>query len=259
MTGVQKGIKIDAIVIAIFIICIIINGIIMLIGSLGYSKGNVNYSEEYSNIRRIEIDLNTTNLEIKYGDKYSVEASNVTDKFKVRERNGNLYIEEDSFWLFGNNNAGKVVVYVPDALRELSIDVGAGKTSITGVSAQEFSLDYGAGVISINDSDFTNSEIDGGTGDVNINNTIFTNLELDTGVGEFNFNGQILGRNEINVGIGECNLSLTGGEELYTLNFDKGIGNITLNGTDYGRASYGNGNNIINIDNGIGDVSITFI
>ena len=36
-------------------------------------------------------------------------------------------------------------------------------------------------------------------------------------------------------------------------------GNITLNGSDYGRASYGNGNNIINIDNGIGDVSITFI
>ena len=249
MTGVQKGIKIAAIVLAIFIICIIINGIIMLIGSLGYSKGNINYSEEYSDIRRIEIDLNITNLEIKYGDKYLVEASNVTDKFKVRERNGNLYIEEDSFWLFGNNNAGE----------ELSIDVGAGKTSITGVSAQEFSLDYGAGVISISDSDFTNSEIDGGTGDVNINNTIFTNLELDTGVGEFNFNGQILGRNEINVGIGECNLSLTGGEELYTLNFDKGIGNIILNGTDYGRASYGNGNNIINIDNGIGDVSITFI
>ena len=51
MTGTQKGIKIAAIVLAIFIICIIINGIIMLIGSFAISKGNVNSGQMSSDCR----------------------------------------------------------------------------------------------------------------------------------------------------------------------------------------------------------------
>lgn len=258
MSGVQKGIKIAAIVLAIFIICIIINAILALVGSFAYAEGDITFLESYNDISNIEIDLGTTNLEIKKGVEFKVEASNVTDKFHVRERNGNLYIEEDSFWLFGNNKAGKVIVYVPDYLNELSIDTGAGETTIDSISAREFTLDYGAGVININNSDFSNAEIDGGTGAININNTILTNVELDTGVGEVNFNGEILGRSSINTGIGEVNLTLTGGEDLYSFRLDKGIGNITVNGEDYGRSSYGDGANIIDIDGGIGDITINF-
>ncbi len=258
MSGVQKGIKIAAIVLAIFIICIIINAILALVGSFAYAEGDITFLESYKDISNIEIDLNTTNLEIKKGVEFKVEASNVTDKFHVRKRHNTLYIEEDSFWLFGNNNAGKVIVYVPEYLNELNIDTGAGETSIDSISAKEFTLDYGAGVININNSEFSNAEIDGGTGTININNTILTNSEIDTGVGEVNINGQLLGRSSINSGIGKLNINLTGGESLYELRLDKGIGSITLNGLDYDKSSYGNGINIINIDGGIGEIDINF-
>ena len=258
MSGVQKGIKIAAIVLAIFIICIIINAILALVGSFAYAEGDVTFLESYNNISNIEIDLGTTNLEIKKGVEFKVEASNVTDKFKVKKRNNTLYIEEDSFWLFGNNNAGKVIVYVPEYLEELNIDTGAGTTTINNISARKMNLDHGAGIIEINASTFDNSEIDGGTGEINISSSIFTNLELDTGVGEVNFNGQILGKSNISAGIGEINLTLTGGEELYELRIDKGIGDVFLNGEDYGRSSYGNGANLIDIDGGIGEININF-
>ena len=259
MTGVQKGIKVAAIILAIFIICIIINAIVALVGSFAFSEGDVSFIENYTNISSIEIDLNTTNLEIKVGPEFRVEASNVTNSFEVRERNGNLSIEDDSFWLFGNNNAGKVVVYVPDYLNELSIDTGASETTIDSISAREFSLDYGVGVIAINNCDFANAEIDSGTGEININDTTLTNAQLDAGVGRVNFNGQILGRSSISAGVGEINLSLTGGNDLYSIRFDQGIGTTTIDNEEYNNSSYGNGNNIIDIDGGIGGININFL
>ena len=87
MTGVQKGIKIAAIVLAIFIICLIINAILALVGSFAYAEGDIDFSESYTEVSNIEIELNTTNLEVKVGDTFKVEASNVTDKFKVKKRN----------------------------------------------------------------------------------------------------------------------------------------------------------------------------
>lgn len=258
MTGVQKGIKIAAIVLAIFIICLIINSILALIYSLAYTKGDINFIQSYSNIDSIEIDLSATNLEIKQGPEFKIEASDVTDKFRVRERNGYLSIEEDGFWLFGNNNAGSVTVYVPDYLEELNIDTGAGTVSINDISARYLELNQGAGIIKINDSTFDKSEIDGGTGTIDVDASVLKNMQLDTGVGEVNFRGQILGDSSVDSGIGEVNITLTGGEELYELRIDKGLGDFTINNEDYGRSTYGIGPNKIEIDSGIGSTNILF-
>lgn len=257
MTGVQKGIKIAAIVLAIFIICLIINAILALVGSFAY-EGDVDFVETFTSVDDIVVDLNTINLEIRSGVEFKVEASNVTNRFNVRERNNCLYIEDDSFWLFGNNNAGKVIVYVPLYLDELNIDTGAGTVVINDIRARYLELDQGAGILEINNSQFDKAEVDGGAGTIKVDNSIFTNLELDTGVGEINFNGQILGNSVIDSGIGEVNLTLAGGENLYELIIDKGIGDFKINGEDYGRSSYGNGINKIKLNNGVGEVNVNF-
>ena len=258
MSGVQKGIKIAAIVLAIFIICIIINAILSLIGFLGFSNGDNEFTQSYEDISSIEIDLTSANVEIKEGSEFRVEATNVSDNFKVRERNGNLYIEEDNFW-FWNNSGGEVIIYVPQELNQLDIDTGAGSTIISSITASRLNVDQGVGKIEINDASFANSEIDGGTGTITVANSIFSNMELDSGVGEIEFTGQILGRSSIDSGIGEINLNLTGGEELYTLTIDKGLGDLKINNNSYSSTTYGSGTNRIDIDGGVGEININFL
>lgn len=238
MTSVQKGIKVAAIVLAVFIICIIINAILSVVGYFGLSNNNKNYNNTFSNIKNIEIDLNSANVELRSGEEFRVEANNVSDNLKVRERNGNLYIEEDTFWLW-NNSGGEIIIYVPSILDKLSIDTAAGTTTINDITSRSTDLDMGAGILKVS-------------------NSSLADLELDCGVGDISLMGEILGRSSIDAGVGEINLNLTGGEELYSLDIDKGIGNITINGIDFDSTTYGSGVNKIDIDGGVGDITIDF-
>ena len=252
----QKWIKIGAIALAVFIILIIINAILFLFGIIGgFGRGTKDFSEYYSNINSIEIDVNASSVNIVKGDSFLVEAKGVSQNFKVNNRRNTLEIEEDAFWFF-NNNSGEITIYVPSNLNELVIDGGSGEIKIEDITTNKLELDLGAGLININNSTFNNSDIDGGVGVLNANNTTFTNLSLDSGVGEVNISGNIYGNSEIDGGIGEINLNLSN-ESLYRFIVDKGLGDISVNGTSIS-GTYGNGENVIDIDNGIGAVNITF-
>ena len=257
MTGVQKVIKIAAIVLAIFIICIIINAILSVVGHFSLSNSK-DFTKNYSNINNIEIDLNSASIEIKSGTEFKIEAKNVSDNFKVKERNGNLYIDEDTFWLW-NNSGGKVILYIPTDLNELSIDTGTGTTIIKDITARNLELDMGAGILEIDNSTFYETNIDGGTGSVDVTNSSLTDLELDCGVGDISINGEIIGRSSINAGIGEITLNLTGGEENYSLMLEKGLGSIKINDEEFNNTTYGSGYNKIDIDGGIGSIYINFL
>ena len=252
----QKWIKIGAIALAVFIILIIINAILLIFGIIGgFNRGTKDFTERYTNINNIEIDVNASSINIVKGDSFLVEAKGVSDNFRVNNKRNTLEIEEDAFWFF-NNNSGEITIYVPSDLNKLVIDGGSGEILIEDITTNKLELDLGAGLININNSTFNNSDIDGGVGVLNANNTTFTNLSLDSGVGEVNISGNIYGNSEIDGGIGEINLNLTN-ESLYRFIVDKGLGDITVNGTSIS-GTYGNGENVIDIDNGIGAVNITF-
>lgn len=252
----QKWIKIGAIALAVFIILIIINAILFLFGIIGgFGRETKDFSEYYSNINSIEIDVNASSVNIVKGDSFLVEAKGVSDNFRVNNRRNTLEIEEDAFWFF-NNNSGEITIYVPSDLNELVIDGGSGEIKIEDIIADRLELDLGAGLIEIASSTFYKADIDGGVGVMNANDTSFTALELDSGVGSVTIAGEILGRSTIDGGIGEINLNLSN-ESLYKFIVDKGLGDITVNGTSIS-GTYGNGENVIDIDNGIGSVNITF-
>ncbi len=252
----QKWIKIGAIALAVFIILIIINGILFLLGALSiFSSGTKDFREYYSNITNIEIDVNASSVNIIPGDEFLIEASGVSDSFRVKERRNTLEISEDSFWLF-NNNSGEITIYVPNDLNELNIDGGSGEIKLTNIIADKLELDLGAGLIEINSSTFYRADIDGGVGLINAFDTTFNSLDLDAGVGKVSIAGDILGNSKIDGGVGEIELILSN-ESLYRFNVDKGLGDITVNGESINN-TYGSGENLIDIDNGIGAVTITF-
>ena len=251
----QKWIKIGAIALAVFIILIIINGILFLLGALSFfGSGTKDFREYYSNIESIEIDVNASSVNIIPGDEFLIEASGVSDSFRVKERRNTLEISEGAFWLF--NNSGEITIYVPNDLNELNIDGGSGEIKIANIIADKLELDLGAGLIEINSSTFCRADIDGGVGLINAFDTTFNSLDLDAGVGKVSIAGDILGNSKIDGGVGEIELILSN-ESLYRFNVDKGLGDITVNGESINN-TYGSGENLIDIDNGIGAVTITF-
>ena len=104
------------------------------------------------------------------------------------------------------------------------------------------------------------TSIEGGAGEINIDNADINNLDLDMGIGKLTLTAYLKGNSEINAGVGSINLNLIGSEEDYLINLDKGIGLATYNDNEMkNNTTYGNGNNKIMIDGGIGSIKIKTI
>lgn len=266
MNNSQKLIKIGAIILAIFliinIISLIFSGLSWIFGfNLNNNQTNYDFSEEYKNVREIEIDGVASSIEIVSGSKFIVEANNLENKLTSRLRNGVLRIEEKGNIFSNGTKNGKIYITVPKdvTLDELSIDTGAGKFNIQDVSAREFDLDHGAGTLEIEDVHFYSADIDGGAGKIEIKNSILNNLELDAGAGKVEVIANITGKSQINCGVGAVGITLLGNEEDYQITTEKGIGSIKINGTAQKSGTiYGSGSNKLEIEGGIGSIDISF-
>ena len=81
-------------------------------------------------------------------------------------------------------------------------------------------------------------------------------LSVKTGVGEIDIKSNITGNSVIDTGIGEAKIELNNDEEEYTFEFNKGIGEATLNGRSVDDGKLGNGFNYIKVNAGIGEINI---
>lgn len=292
MTTAQKIIKYLAIAFAIFLIVSIISlilfGIYALSGVLGLkdnskidisgnmqtvdfgsvtsgdnnSGNSINNSEQTVNIADItslDIEVKYTNLIIRNGDTFRYETNN--DNIVYRQSNNNtLKIEEKHSWTLGNTQSD-LVIYIPENfnLNKINIEAGAGKVEIENLNAESLDLELGAGEASISNLNVTSRcKLEGGAGRLNVLNGNLNNLDLDMGMGEVNINALITGNSDIDAGIGTLNLNLQGSKADYRIRLDKGIGNIRINGENISNGStYGEGANLIKIDDGIGNINIT--
>lgn len=252
----HRLIKAFAICLAIFIIVSIINTIVYFASNIFSVNNDINMNENYSSeITNIKIDMGTSNLVIKKGDTLNITADNVSKRFKVNEESDTLTIKEKSVNVFRNQSISKVIITIPNNLKDLSIDFGAGKLEISDINTSRFNLDQGAGKVIINNLISGKTDIDGGAGELNIKSSVLEDLDLDMGAGKFYFSGSLHGNNKIEQGIGELILDLNGND--YTIKASKGLGSITINGEDYSKnTTVGEGVNNIKIDGGIGSIIV---
>ena len=226
MNSAQKVIKYVAIAFAILLsITIIKFGLdvaYIVLNSAGLvhrseSKiSNVNFNELSS---YLDIDLKISNLEIKKGDSFRYE-SNV-DGLESYQDGNKLVIRDKEEKNFFNRKGSYVTLYVPENLvfDKVNISMGIGNLDIK---------------------------------DVDLND-----VTLDLGIGKTNIESNLKGINKLECGIGKINLNLSLDKDEYTFKLKKGIGKIDLNGeTIDNDNNIGNGLNIIDVDGGIGKISI---
>ena len=67
------------------------------------------------------------------------------------------------------------------------------------------------------------------------------------------------GKSEINMGIGELEITLLGEKEGYSIDVDKGLGAVTIDGKNMQDGDvYGSGDNRIEVDGGVGSINVKF-
>ena len=272
MKKAQKIIKYLAIAfglyLAINIIGWIIFGATLLLGidlgldaiSEGKTVKTIDYTETFSDVEKLDIQINAANFEIKVGEELKVELINISENAKVKLEDKTLKIKDAKLgWNINLKETPTVILYIPGNMKlsEAKIEMGAGTTDIEYLNTEKLDLRLGAGQVKINNCTATQSDIECGAGKVEIKNANLQNLELNTGIGEFTYHGYILGNSKIECGIGKLILDLQGGKDSYFINADHGIGRITINGEKLqDNKTVGSGENKIKIDGGIGEIQI---
>lgn len=263
MTQVQKIIKYAALALAFFIIFSIVTGIMQFLLSFTNVFKNDTLMEKLEELKITEsasvldIDVSTVNIIIKVSDTLKAETNN---KYILLEQSDNkLFIKEKKHNWFFKNSSSDLVIYVPSDFMfdGVSIQTGAGTVDIDTIATKNLKLNLGAGKVQIDNLYVTETaSIDGGAGKISILNGELHNAKIDMGVGELSLTSKLMGSNEIDAGVGKIDLKLIGND--YQIKIEKGIGLATINGEKVkDNTYYGDGSNHINIDGGIGNISVT--
>lgn len=267
MTNLQKGIKYCAIAFGVFLIVSILSAILGAIGIIdmittGGSTTGESFTKTYQDIRSIDIDVAYSDILITQGEEFKVDATNISRRFSATVKNDTLKIKEKRNWFWMGSRSGKIVVTVPETavLQDVSIDSGAGRIELNKILASNLDVSQGAGLLTIRDGDFSSTSIDGGAGKIEVSSSILNRLELDAGVGQVDMEAMITGNSEIDSGVGEIRLRLLGEKEDYRIHADKGVGSLRIDGKNYSdNTSFGSGSNFIDIDGGVGSITVDFI
>lgn len=265
MTGGEKFVKYIAIALAFGLICAFLSMIFTGVSFLGLifndermygvpTGKNIN-----SYIEELNIYVGAADLEVKEGDYLYVESDN--DAIKIKENDSVLTITEIKR-PFDVNNTQKVTVYIPANMTFESVDIetGAGVVDIGSLTTDEFDLELGAGVARLSDITTTHStSIDGGAGELRIEECEFVNLDLDIGVGECTAALGLKGESDIHCGVSSTDITLYGHIENYTVEVDKGIGDVVVAGEIAKDGDvFGSGESLVDISCGVGEVDINY-
>lgn len=267
MTNVQKLIKYLALVLAFFLIITIFSAITMAIygiaNEIGLKKDKerhemVDLKCSYKGITSLDIDINYSNLDIKLGREFLVQTDN--KEISCKDDNGKLVIEEKDKW-FSWGYSRNLVVYIPDdfSFEKVNIESGAGSVDIESIVAEKLKLDLGAGKTDIDNLIVSKDAfINTGAGKFQVLAGSINNLDFDIGVGEANIKTKLTGVNRFDAGVGALKLNLLGNLDDYRIKVSKGIGNISIDSKNVSEGEIGNGDVIVDIDGGIGEIKVDF-
>lgn len=272
MTTAQKVIKYFALAFAIFLIVSIITAILNVIFGLSnvlklrketqetiteLSKVNI----ENKDFTTLDIELSYTNLTIKNGENFEIETNNSNIEFN--NKNNILQIKDINYSWFAKNNTTDLVLYIPKdlELEKIKIEAGFGTINIESLNAKKLSFELGAGKTEIKELNVTEkAEIEGGAGNVIVKSGKINDLDFDMGVGETEIVSKLTGKSDVDAGVGNVKIILKDSKENYSFKLNKGLGTVKLDGKDISGDGelYGNGENYIEIDGGIGNINVDF-
>lgn len=270
MTSTQRVIKYLAIALAVMIIFSIASGamgaVTVLTGLFSSETVDLQQTGDFlegsigAEVTSIDIEVNSVSVWIKKGDSFKFETNNESIKSKITKEK--LSITQKSVNFFDSDGNNSLIIYIPEdvVLEKLTLSSAAGNVRAEGITADKMNIDLAAGELKMTDCKATKStDIDTGMGKTEITDCRLSNLDMDLGMGKLTMVSYLTGKSEIDCGIGQADITLKGKVENYKIKADKGIGVLTVDGNSIAdEGTFGDGENVIDIDAGIGNVKIDF-
>lgn len=264
MTKGQKLIKYFAIVLAVLLIVSVIGGVASGVLNIFGLFDGINYEEKSTyiytetaeqEINSMEIKLKTSKLKIYPGESFSIETNNKNISYSFDK--DKIIIKEKKYINF--NNSITITIPKDKIFESVDIDSGTGNIDADDLSTLYLELDGGVGDITFNNLSVTDEiKIENGVGNIELLDSQINNLEFDGGVGNFRFEGELFGKSDFDTGVGDIYIEVNSSLDDYTIEVDKGIGNITINDKkiDSNYRNNKESSKSILIDAGIGNVTL---
>ncbi|HIR75335.1 MAG TPA: DUF4097 family beta strand repeat protein [Candidatus Choladousia intestinipullorum] len=203
----------------------------------GIRSGSTEKNWSYQDVDSLVLDIGAADCTLIPGDtdEWKVIGHDLPAQFRCEQKNHTLEVScKKGFWEFlnifslGVHNA-KIEIWIP-----------------ASVTADEIQIDTGAGDLSMPEGMIRCRE-----------------MEINCGVGDIQICADITKKLEIDGGVGDAGIELYGKEQDFDYDVDSGVGEVRIGGSHYSDL----GSDIkldhdaekeIKIDNGVGDVTISF-
>lgn len=153
----------------------------------------VNSTETYMDVKNLDIDLEACTFRLESSaeaEGVTVELKNEPDYTVTEVRDGTLYLSDRNkrlkFFYFGflHDYDSEVTITVPEsALSAVKAAVGAGDSTVSGITAEQVLLDSGAGVQHVSEIQCDTLAIHNGCGDTQLFHTACSTLQVENGAG----------------------------------------------------------------------------
>ena len=277
MTGFQKFIKYAAIAFGIYLsitIVLVLLGIAR--GFVGASRNDefrdlVRDREEYhteditrnyENIKRLEVNVEETELIIRNGDAFRIEGTNIPDRMEIEQDGDTLKVSDEELPSSFSDENMVVTIYIPEDVKLDNIDLEINYVSadIQKLNATNLKLDVYSNYCEIDKIIVDNMEFKNEEGNIDIYDAEIGRLLFDSESGVEDVSLDITGNAEINLEYSYTDMNLIGTQEDYQINTKNQSGNIYIDGTTITSNSetLGSGNAKVNLDNVHADIFISF-
>lgn len=183
--------------------------------SSSLTSEEVNLSEDISDINKITMKIDVSDLNVIYHDGSNVEITGELSSYSKGvdiNKSGSTFeiVEETTQSMnLGPNNYSELLIKIP--------------RSFNG----DLKLDFGVGSFNVSDLVLNNVEVKAGVGDVSLDGISFNSLDLESGVGSVSLvTKEKTGDIYISGGVGEVNVEL--GDINGNLKFDGGVGSADI-------------------------------
>ncbi len=212
-------------------------------------------------IRSLDIELGAADFKIVVGEELKVETN--LKYFSISCNNDVWVMRDQTKGALRRDDVMNAIftLYVPEGtvFDKVGIEAGATKMTVETLSANVVNIELGAGDAHFEQLNASSKiEINGGAGQLTVSDGRLNNLTLDFGAGELNLTTALRGVNDLSFGAGEANITLIGGKDDYTVDIEKGLGSITVDGSSVKDFGCGSGENRVDISGGVGAINLKF-
>ncbi|MDU5109002.1 MAG: DUF4097 family beta strand repeat-containing protein [Clostridium sp.] len=223
------------------------------------AREEVNLSEDISDVNKITMRIDVSDLNVMYHDGSNVE---ITGKLSSYSKGVDINKSGSTFEIveetkkstnLGSNNYSELLIKIPRSFNgDLKLDFGVGSFNVKDLVLNNVEVDSGVGEVSLEEISFNSLDIEsgvgsvslvtkkktgdiyisGGVGEVNVElGDINGNLKFDGGVGSADIKVPVDAPIRINTksGLGEANISAkTSNEGKYSFDLGVGLGEVTV-------------------------------